>query len=82
MASHPGYFVTPLHINGSAIETLFSQLNEGSDCTLTAVLYSSSRAKLLTKRTVHGPHVQDSYRDGPLYITETELPAKRTKKTA
>ena len=26
-----------------------------------------------------GPHVQENYRDAPLYITETELPAKREK---
>ena len=79
IAEHPGYYVTPLRVNGSAIETLFSQLKQGSGGTLTASSYSSARSKLLTKRAVHGPHVKDSYRDAPLYIRETELPVKKLK---
>ena len=78
---HPGYYVAPLRANGSAIETIFSQLKHGSRGTLTAVSYGPARAQLLTRRNVHGPHVRDEYRDAPLYIQATELPAhKRPRK--
>ena len=80
LKSHPGYFVTPLCINGSAIETLFSQFKHGSGGTLMASSYSSVRAKLITKRTIHGTHVRDPYRDAPLYIRETDLPTNKPKK--
>ena len=75
--AHPGYYITPLRLNGSAIETLFSQLKEGSGGTLSAVSYSSARAKLITKQAVHGPKVTESYRDAPLYVSDNELPIKR-----
>ena len=78
---YPGYFVSPLRANGSAIETVFSQLKHGSRGTLTAVSYSSARAQLLTRRAVHGPHVRDEYRDAPVYVKESELPShKRPRK--
>ena len=78
---HPGYYVAPLRANGSAIETIFSQLKHGSRGTLTAVSYGPARAQLLTRKNVHGPHVRDEYRDAPLYIQATELPAhKRPRK--
>ena len=72
--------MTPLRINGSAIETLFSQIKHGSGGTLMASSYSSVCAKLITKRTIHGTHVGDPYRDAPLYIRETDLPTKKPKK--
>ena len=80
LEAHLGYFLTPLRVNGSAIEAMFSQLKEGSGGTLTAASYSSARAKLLTKRAVHGSHVKDNYRNVPLYIQEAELPSKKAKK--
>ncbi len=47
LTSHPGYFVLPLRLNGSAIETIFSQLKHASRGSLTAVTYESARAQLL-----------------------------------
>ena len=74
LSLHPGYYVAPLRANGSAVETIFSQLKHGSRSGLTAVSYGPARAQLLTKRHVHGPHIQDQYRDAPLYIHTNELP--------
>ena len=51
---HPGYCVTPLRLNGSSIETIFSQLKHASRGSLTAVTYESARAQLLTRRSLHG----------------------------
>ena len=77
---HPNYFVVPLRANGSAIETVFSQLKHGSGGSLTAVSYGQARAQLLTKRYIHGPHVRDEYRDAKLYIQESKLPSKKRPK--
>ena len=71
---HPNYYILPLRANGSAIETVFSQLKHSSRGILTGVTYGSARAQLITKRTIHGPHVKEQYRNAPLYIQESELP--------
>ena len=72
LSLHPGYYVAPLRANGSAVETIFSQLKHGSRSGLTAVSYGPARAQLLTKRHVLG--YVDQYRDAPLYIHTNELP--------
>ena len=78
---HPDHLVVPLRANGSAIETIFGQLKHSSGGTLTAVSYGPARSQLLTKCSVLGPHIRDEYRDAPLYIRESELPAsKRPRK--
>lgn len=73
LATHPGYYILPVRVNGSAVETLFSQLKDGSGGTLTGVSYASVRAKLITKRTVHGAHVGDPYRDAPLLLNRHRI---------
>ena len=75
--NHPGFYVTPLRLNGSAIETIFSQLKHASRGSLTAVTYESARAQLLTRHSVHGPRTRDEYRDAPVYVKESELPLKK-----
>ena len=72
---HSRYCVTPLRAKGSAFETIFSQLKHNSHGTLTSVSYGQARAQILTRRNVHGPHVHDEYRNAPLYIKTSELPA-------
>ena len=70
---YPNYYILPLRANGSAIEKVYSQLKHSSRGTLTGVTYGSARAQLITKRTIHGPHVKEQYRNAPLYIHESEL---------
>ena len=77
LQQHPGCFIAPLRANGSAVETVFSQLKHGSRGSLTAVTYGSARSQLLTKHSIHGPHIRDEYRDAPLYVQNTELPTKK-----
>lgn len=77
LREHPESFIAPLRANGSAIETIFSQLKHASRGSLTAVTYQSARAQLLTKRSVHGTHVRDEYRDAPVFVKESELPVKK-----
>lgn len=74
---HPECYVIPLRANGSAIETIFSQLKHASGHSLTAVNYETARAQLLTRRSVHGVHVKEDYRNAPLYIKDSELPTKK-----
>lgn len=79
---HPNHYIIPLRANGSAIETVFSQLKHGSRGTLTAVSYGPARAQLITKQAVHGPHVREDYRKAPLYIQESEMSRlKRPRKS-
>ena len=77
LREHPGTFISPIRANGSAIETIFSQLKHASGGSLTAVTYQSARAQLLTKRSVHGTQVRDEYRAAPVYVKESELPVKK-----
>ena len=46
LIAHPEYYITPVCLNECTIETIFSQLKEGSGSTLSAASYSSARAKL------------------------------------
>ena len=74
---HPHAFVAPLRLNGSAIETVFSQLKHATGGNLTAVSYAPARVQLITKRSIHGVRVKDDYRNAPLYIREQELPSRK-----
>lgn len=63
---HPGFYVSPLRLNGSAIETVFSQLKFISHGNLTSTRYPQVLASLLTQGSVHssGPVAGSSkYRD-------------------
>ena len=54
---HPGYFVSPLRISGSAVETLFGQYKYMSGNKLDAANYSTCRSKYLTKLGIdHSGH--------------------------
>ena len=80
-ALHPdGYYVILLRANGSAIETIFSQLKHASGGSLSAVNYETARAQLLTRRSVHGTHVKEEYRNAPIYVKESELPIRKKPK--
>lgn len=50
--THPGYFISPIRINGSAIESIFSCLKYISGGHLSATNYSSSLTSLVTQRQV------------------------------
>lgn len=67
--------MSPIRLNGSAIETLFSQLKFISHGDLSATRYPQALASLLTKGSIHARPVagSNSYRDVILYIRQHEL---------
>ena len=67
LTSHPGYFIAPIRINGSTIESVFSCLKYISGGNLASTTYSSSLASYIeqNKDTVN-PSAECGYR--------TELP--------
>lgn len=57
LADHKGYFIAPIRINGSAIESIFSSLKYISGGNLSATNYATSLSSLLTQKTIQkNPH--------------------------
>ena len=77
LAANPGYHVNPRRLNGSAVETLFSQLKHTTGGHLMSVNYETAKATMLTKAQAKG---KDSYRSSSLYLRKTEL-ARKPKST-
>lgn len=80
LAENPTYRVYPMRLNGSAIETVFSQLKYIASGHLSSVNYASARASLLTRGTVSGRKKKVDYRDVHLYIRQHSLKRKHYKK--
>ena len=74
-ARHPGFYVAPLRLNGSAIETLFSQLKFISHGDPSATHHPQALASLITRGSIHSRPVAGSasYRYAILYIRQHEL---------
>ena len=79
LENHPGYFLSPLRISGSAVETLFGQYKYMSGSKLDAANYSTCRSKYLTKQAVH--HSGLFYRDQNLSIPVAPLEKKKYKRS-
>ena len=75
---YPGYFLSPLRISGSAVESLFGQYKYMSGNKLDAVNYATCRSKYLAKQTVH--HSGKFYRDEELTVPLVTLERKKYKK--
>ncbi|XP_019856162.1 PREDICTED: uncharacterized protein LOC109584761 [Amphimedon queenslandica] len=76
LKKHPGYFVSPLRVSGSAVETLFSQFKYSSGGKLDAANYGYSRAVSLVKQVTSTHHSGKDYRDGQLHINNLPLTKK------
>lgn len=50
LREHPGYFITPVRINGSAIESYFSQLKYAARGQLSAINYETAQAAVETSK--------------------------------
>lgn len=74
LSTHPGYHINPKRVNGSAVETLFSQLKHTAGGNLSGVSYEPAMATLLTQKQTKG---KDSYRSTSLYIAQSELIRKK-----
>ena len=78
LAKHPGYTVYPIRLNGSAIETFFSQLKYTTSGQLSSTNYATARAAILTRGSVaHKKRRPDTYRSTQLYIRKH--PLKKTQ---
>ena len=64
LTDHAGYFISPIRINGSAIESLFSCLKYISGGNLSSTNYSSSLTSLAAQRNVAAinPSAEKGYR--------------------
>ena len=61
--NHPGYFISPLRINGSAVETIFSSLKFISGGNLSSTNYPTSLAAFATQRDIaKNPYSEPGYR--------------------
>ena len=75
LESYPGYFLSPLRISGSAVDTLFGQYKFMSGSKLDAANYPTCRSKYLAKQAVH--HSGKFYRDQDLSIPIAPLEKKK-----
>lgn len=70
---YPTYFISPLRLSGSAVESLFSQYKFTAGGKLDSVNYTTSRAAHLIKQCATSHHSGVSYRDENLSFIETPL---------
>jgi hypothetical protein len=68
------FYVSPLRLNGSAIETLFSQFKYLTGGKLSSTNFATARAAYLMKVDIQGQHFgEKDYRNVELYLRECEL---------
>uniref|UniRef100_A0A1X7UVZ7 Uncharacterized protein n=1 Tax=Amphimedon queenslandica TaxID=400682 RepID=A0A1X7UVZ7_AMPQE len=53
---HPRYYISPMHLSGSAVESLFGQFKYSSGGKLDAANYSIARATCMVKQVVADHH--------------------------
>jgi len=73
---YPTYFISPLRISGSAVESLFSQYKYSAGGKLDAVNYATARCSHLVKQCVASHQAGKDYRDQSVGI---ELPLVKHK---
>ena len=79
----PGYYIVPLKINGSGIETIFSQLRFSTARNLSGSNYGYSLSALTLGRSLHGHghgHGKSKYRNARLYVRQKAIKRKRAKR--
>ena len=76
MDKYPGYFISPLRLSGSAVESLFGQFKYSSGGKLDAANYSTARAACMVKQVVANHHSGQDYRDKELIISDLPLQKK------
>lgn len=70
---HPGYTIHPIRLNGSAIESFFSQLKHTTSNQLSSTNYATARAAILTRGSIQGKTCRTDYRKCPLHIRKHPL---------
>ena len=63
LRTNPGCFISPIRVNGSAVESIFSSLKFISGGNLSLSNYASSLASLITQKDCqNNPHSEQGYR--------------------
>ena len=70
---HPGYTIYPIRLNGSAIESFFSQLKHATSNQLSSSNYATARAAILTRGSIQDKARHHDYRNCPLHIRKHPL---------
>ena len=73
LTPHSSYHLNLKRVNGSAIETLLSQLKHTTSGHLTRMNYDTAKATVFTRRQAKG---KEAYRSTSLYIAQTKLTKK------
>ena len=76
LTAYPTYFVSPLRISGSAVESLFSQYKHIAGGKLDSVNYTTARGAHLMKQIVSEHHSGADYRDQTISVPELGLKKK------
>ena len=78
--NHPEYYITPLKLNGSGVETLFSQFKFSAGGKLTSLNYETAKKSVMLRRDIHGKHAsRRGYRDVQLFTQPLPLRKKDRK---
>ena len=80
LQTYPTYFIAPLRLSGSAVESLFSQYKHNSGGKLDSVNYTTARAAHLVKQSISEHHSGKGYRDEALNTFEIPLRKKTYNK--
>ena len=60
---HEGYFIAPIRVNGSAIESIFSSLKYIAGGNLSSTNYATSLSSLVTQRDIQtNPRSENGYK--------------------
>lgn len=77
---HPNtdHYIVPVRLNGSAVETLFSQLKYSAGGHLSSTNYATARSSLIVKKTVRRHNVKDKdYRNVSLGLLSSKTLRKK-----
>ena len=74
--TYPTYFISPIRLSGSAVESLFSQYKYSAGGKLDLVNYTTARAACLVRQSVATHCSGKGYRDENLHTTEITLKRK------
>ena len=69
-SAHLGYTIYPVHLNGIAVDTFFSQVKHATSGQLSSLNYAIARGAVITKGGFHDKlrHHRGDYRNAPLFI--------------
>ena len=78
LAGNPDYYIIPVRVNGSVVESYFSQLKFSSGGQLSASNYATAQASVETTKATSTKRSRESdYRDAGLEIHPVQLKKRK-----